>query len=85
MQAQLEKTLTYKPLLGRAIIGLSAMGLSAVVIYGGFVRLSLASADAINYKSMAHEVTGDRYETSSPAGAGRQEYTTYICWSSLHL
>ena len=51
MQAQLEKIPAdrrayYKRLLGMAIIGLSAMGMSAIVTYGG-VRHSLASADAL--------------------------------------
>ena len=51
MQAQLDKIPPdrrnyYKRLLGMAIIGLSAMGMSAVVTYGG-VRHSLASADAL--------------------------------------
>lgn len=51
MQAQLDKIPAdrrayYKRLLGMAIIGLSAMGISAVVTYGG-VRHSLASADAL--------------------------------------
>ena len=51
MQAQMDKIPTdrrayYKRLLGMAIIGISAMGMSAVVTYGG-VRHSLASADAL--------------------------------------
>lgn len=51
IQAQLNKIPSdrrdyYKRLLGMAIIGLSAMGMSAVVTYGG-VRHSLASADAL--------------------------------------
>ena len=51
IQAQLNKIPAdrrdyYKRLLGMAIIGLSAMGMSAVVTYGG-VRHSLASADAL--------------------------------------
>jgi len=51
MQARMDKIPAdrrayYKRLLGMAIIGLSAMGMSAVVTYGG-VRHSLASADAL--------------------------------------
>ncbi len=51
MQAQMDKIPAdrrayYKRLLGMAIIGISAMGMSAVVTYGG-VRHSLASADAL--------------------------------------
>lgn len=51
IQAQLDKIPAdrrayYKRLLGMAIIGLSAMGMSAVVTYGN-VRHSLASADAL--------------------------------------
>lgn len=59
MQAQLEKIPAnrrayYKRLLGMAIIGLSAMGMSAVVTYGG-VRHSLASADALTMINGAWE------------------------------
>ena len=51
MQAQMDtipadKRAYYKRLLGMAIIGLSAMGMAAVVTYGG-IRHSLASADAM--------------------------------------